>query len=252
MAIDGLTIKTIDTTAYRAIVSLRDSINIVADITSGSDAEADVLNTLEMIFKPAEYQSNSPIIHRPFEESDHFNAIEYPFRHHAESRYSDGSYGVWYGSDTIETAIAETVFHWLKFLFDTHDSIASCDGMMIERKVYSVALSGSLLDVNATASDHPSLMSNSYEQCQQLGSEARNGGIKGILAPSARNKGGVCFAVFDPSLLSKPTNACYLTYKIEGEFVNVYRNTQAKYMKLNINELLAGFGTGSSGLRVVK
>jgi hypothetical protein len=37
------------------------------------------------------------------------------------SRFSDGSYGVYYAASTLETAVAETVFHFEEFARDSND-----------------------------------------------------------------------------------------------------------------------------------
>lgn len=45
-------------------------------------------------------------------EADWLNAIEFPFRNWAVSRFCDDSFGIWYGSDLVETMVHETVHHW--------------------------------------------------------------------------------------------------------------------------------------------
>ena len=53
---------------------------------------------VESAVKPLQYHSPTPVIHRPFEEAEWFNAIGWPFQHWQSSRYSDGSFGVWYAA----------------------------------------------------------------------------------------------------------------------------------------------------------
>ena len=45
--------------------------------------------------KPPPYRSRTPIIDRPFEDAEWFNAITWPFENWRASRFSDGSFGVW-------------------------------------------------------------------------------------------------------------------------------------------------------------
>jgi len=103
------------------------------------------------------------IIDRPFEEADWLNAIDFPFRNWASSRFCDGSFGIWHGSDTVETTVYETVHHWRSgFLADagfdelvTRGTRGSITG---ERKVYWVRCDAALLDLKARAAQYPDLV----------------------------------------------------------------------------------------------
>ena len=66
--------------------------------------------------KPPLYRSRTLIIHRPFEDAEWFNAIVWPFKHWRASRFSGGTYGVWYGSDMVETTVYESAYHWYRRL----------------------------------------------------------------------------------------------------------------------------------------
>jgi hypothetical protein len=79
---------------HRNIVSLRESRNLFDDL-SGDPAEQALAQQVEIAVKPLHYHSPTPVIHRPFEEAEWFNAIGWPFQHWQSSRYSDGSFGVW-------------------------------------------------------------------------------------------------------------------------------------------------------------
>lgn len=50
------------------------------------------------------------MVYWPFEEAAWY-AIDHPFRYWMHNRYPDGSFGVWYGTDTVETAVHETTHH---------------------------------------------------------------------------------------------------------------------------------------------
>ncbi len=49
---------------------------------------------------------------RPFEDAPWFDAIRWPFTNWRVSRFSDGSFGAWYGCDSVEATVYETVCHW--------------------------------------------------------------------------------------------------------------------------------------------
>src|SRR5690625_302527 len=99
-----------DRDLFRNIVSLRDSQDLFDDLSDAPSAWT-AAQTLEVASKPYPYVSLASVIDRLFEESAYYHAIRYPFRNWAPSRYSDGSYGVWYGADTFVTTIHETAYH---------------------------------------------------------------------------------------------------------------------------------------------
>ena len=61
--------------------------------------------------KPPLYRSRTPIIDRHFEDAAWFNAITWQFKHWQPSRFSDGSHGVWYGSESVERAVEHEPLH---------------------------------------------------------------------------------------------------------------------------------------------
>jgi hypothetical protein len=77
-------------------VSLLQSQDLFDDLTH-DPAEWLLAQKVEDGVKPPPYRSQTPIIDRPFEDAEWFNAIIWPFRHWQASRFSDGAYGVWYG-----------------------------------------------------------------------------------------------------------------------------------------------------------
>jgi len=175
-----------------------------------------------MASKPYPYVSPQAIIDRPFEESIYYQAIQYPFRHWARSRYSDGSYGVWYGADTFATTIHETAYHW------THELLADVGwqnllGVRIERKVYRVHCQSLLLDFRPLVSAYPGLIDpDSYQYTQHIGQRLHREGHPGLVSRSARCEGDV-FGIFSAPALSTPRPYCYLTYRLDERGVRVER-----------------------------
>ena len=118
----------------RNIVSLRVSQDLFDDL-SDRPADWDAAIALEVATKPPAFTSAQPVLHRPFEEARWNDAIHYPFRHWMRSRYSDGSFGVWYGADSIETTVHETVHHWRSGFLQ--DAGFTRPGIRAERKLTS-------------------------------------------------------------------------------------------------------------------
>lgn len=201
----------------RNIASLRISEDLFDDLTPDPGEQQLAIRT-ELAAKPPQYQVANVTINRPFDEAAWMAAVQFPFDHWSQSRYSDGRFGVWYGADTLETSVHETAYHWLRFRAD-----AGLDqpGAVGERKVWNVRCDAALVDlrphIKRTAElVHPS----SYALTQQIGARLHREGHPGLLTRSARCTGEVC-AMLNPALLSNPRALCYLTYRLTGRGVEV-------------------------------
>ena len=150
-----LTLTDVHCNVIRNIVSIRFSQDLFDDLTSSPEEWA-LAQQVEDEVKPPPYQSRTPVIHRPFEDAEWFNAIGWPFKHWQASRFSDGSFGVWYGCVTVETSVHETAYHWFSgFLTDAGFEKEKVIG---ERKLYEVACDAALVDLRPLAATHSGLM----------------------------------------------------------------------------------------------
>lgn len=216
----------------RNIVSLRKSQDLFDDLTA-DPAEWLLAQTVEDEVKPPLYRSRTPIIDRPFEDADWFNAITWPFKHWQTSRYSDGSHGVWYGSESVETTVHESAYHWYRGLLS--DAGFERMAVIAERKVYSVACAAALLDLRKAAGDHPDLLHPSdYAFCQSVGVRVHREGHPGLLTRSVRRPGGDNMVIFNPAVLSNPRHNCQLTYRLEGEQIVVEKRLGVAWMTLDV------------------
>jgi len=158
------------------------------------------------------------LISRPF---DYGTVISYSFdaAHWQATRFSDGSaYGVWYGSQKVETTVHETAWHWYRFVLDSY---AGEDREIVtERRVFDVRCDALLIDLRGKEKTHPALVSRkSYGFTQQVGRYLHEQQLNGLLAPSARCD-GTNAAIFKPERLSKVRDRAFLTYRL-----NVVRDT---------------------------
>jgi len=223
--VDGL-FKDISTTDFhddihRNIVSLRESENLFDDLIDSSEGRKSAID-LEAETKPHTYVSHQPIIDRPFEEAAYNEAIDYPFEHWIETRYSNGSFGVWYGTDTLETGIHETIHHWRNGLLEDA-GWKNVEGIIGERKIYNVRCDAVLLNFIPKLDTFPSLVDpNNYDYTHRVGARIHHEGHPGLTSHSARCEGDI-FAIFNPQILSNPRQVCYLTYRIESGSVMVER-----------------------------
>lgn len=216
----------------RNIVSLQQSQDLFDDLTDDPD-EWSMAHKVEDEVKPPPYRSRLPVIDRPFEDAEWFNAITWPFKHWQASRFSDGTYGVWYGSDSVETTVYESAYHWYRGLL----SDAGFERMKVvaERKVYAVTCNAALLDFRQSAADHPDLLHPSdYAFCQSVGSRIHREGHPGLITQSVRRPLGENVAIFNAAILSHPRHKCQLTYRLEDDHIVVEKQPGVKWVKLDV------------------
>jgi hypothetical protein len=128
------------------------------------------------------------------------------------SRFSDGSYGVFYCAGEKETAVAETRHHSTRFLSATRES-----PMRLQMRLYTVQAEGDVVDLRAAAKRESRIVDpDDYGYAQGLGRRLRGEGAPGILYPSVRRGGGECLAALRTSILRECLHATYLEYNWNG------------------------------------
>jgi hypothetical protein len=135
------------------------------------------------------------------------------FTHSRSSRFSDGSYGIYYASRQRSTAISETVFHVASFYRSTREVSAD-----IDMRVYAAAVNGSFDDLLSAPAADPRLDPNSYVPAQSYGRLIYDeNSLDGIAYPSVRDSGrGACLACFRARSVSACYAHSYLTYRWDG------------------------------------
>jgi hypothetical protein len=191
--------------AYRNIVSLRKSEDLFDDLTDGDTSMSAIAVEAE-----ANVKSHIPLgfIERGFHYT---TSITYPFEHepYLKTRYGNGSFGVWYGSLALETTIHETAYHMVK---EESGIEGNKNPIYRERAVNLVQCRGLLIDLSGKDAEFPALVGPDYGFTQQIGERLHREGHPGLLAPSARHRGGTNLIALSPSILSDPRLSCYLTY----------------------------------------
>lgn len=139
------------------------------------------------------------------------------------SRFSDGSYGVFYAANDLETAIAETRHHRERFMRATKQ-----EHMELDMRVYVTDLDGKLHDLRGQKAAQPLVYHNdNYAAGQHLAKTLRKEGSNGIAYDSVRREGGECVAVFRPGLLSNGRQERHLCYVWDGSrIVSVYEKRE--------------------------
>ena len=124
------------------------------------------------------------------------------------SRFSDGSYGVYYCAQTLDTALAEVRYHQERFLRRTNEG-----PIRLELRLYLSNLDAKLVDVRKRPEFHHP---DDYGPGQRLGRVLRPGGKDGVLYRSVRHDGGHCAAVFRPAVLSPCRQSSHYAFHFDG------------------------------------
>lgn len=102
-----------------------------------------------------------------------------------KTRFSDGTFPVFYSALAAETAKAETAYWFRKDYAGTPRNNRAA-----YFQSFRCRFEGLEKDLRSKARDWPSLVHESdYSFCNKLGVEAREGGVDGLVVPSARHEG---------------------------------------------------------------
>mgnify|MGYP001320167061 CR=1 FL=1 len=132
------------------------------------------------------------------------------------SRFSDGSYGVFYCAHDKLTAIEETRHHQAKFMAATREP-----PMRLQMRLYSVQARGEAVDLRVVSRiDSRIVDPDDYGHAQGIGRKLRNAGEQGILYPSVRHAGGECLAALRTGIVRNCLHAAYLEYNWNGRAID--------------------------------
>jgi RES domain-containing protein len=133
------------------------------------------------------------------------------------SRFSDGTYGVFYCAHDGLTAIEETRYHQALFMGATQEA-----SMRLQMRLYSVEAKGEVIDLRAACATNPHIVDpDDYAHPQSIGRKLRNEGSAGILYPSVRHDGGECLAALRTTILRNCLHSAYLEYNWNGRAIDV-------------------------------
>lgn len=137
------------------------------------------------------------------------------------SRYSDGSWGVYYAADSLDTAVAEVSHHRARFLAATQEPAVELD-----LRCYVASVDQPLHDARPAtwrALHEP----DSYAAPQRLARALRDQDSWGVAYRSVRREGGLCVALFRPRALRLPVQqGAHVTLHWDGQRIaGWYRKT---------------------------
>ena len=191
---------------------------IAARLPSVGDIAA--LDTIEALTNPRIRQDWSPRKKiRPEDVGDAPDELVMAsFVYAGPSRFTDGSFGVYYAGFERETAIAESRFHTERFL-----SLSHIGATNVFKRVLHARVAGRYDDIREVASSDPIYTPDpdAYAAAQSyaLGVYARNR-EDGIVYRSVRRDDGMCVVAFRPRLITDCTTVDMLMYAYDGRRID--------------------------------
>jgi hypothetical protein len=186
------------TPGYRIVRTVYPPIDLFEDIASPADwdllvsAEAklnprlrDVVGNLALV--PAGRRVSGPTASIAMGAFTHVSP-DHP------SRFSDGTFGVWYCGDRVEVAVAETAHHFQRFMAATREPAADADFRLL-----TCMVAGQVDPAPASC-----LAPDDWAPGQVFGRETRAAGLDGIIYRSVRYPLGDALALFWPDCLTLP------------------------------------------------
>jgi hypothetical protein len=130
------------------------------------------------------------------------------------SRFSDGSWGVFYAAHSVATAVEETAWHREQFLAATSEPASD-----LEMRCYRTSFDCKLHDLRGgwRAEQSP----DSYVASVALARQLRDAGSNGVVYASARHAGGECVALFYPDLIAPCVQSEHLIYRWDGKHISM-------------------------------
>jgi hypothetical protein len=132
--------------------------------------------------------------------------------HPRGARFSTAERGAWYAARSVETALAESIFHRTNELAE----VGSFETRM-QMRLYHAEVDAAFHDLRGQRRRFASAYDpGSYTASQQLARELLAAGANGIVYDSVRHEGGECLACFRPALVRNVRVAAHYEYVWEG------------------------------------
>jgi hypothetical protein len=132
------------------------------------------------------------------------------------SRFSDGTYGIYYCARDQETAIAETVYHASRRL-----ALDAEPPQRRQMRVYLASLAAEMVELRSRRA-HPELLDpDDYGPSRAFGARLKEMNAWGLVYPSVRRARGRCAGVFRPKALSNCVQGAHLNYDWDGASIRV-------------------------------
>lgn len=210
--------------AYRIISSIFPPINLFED--TSDPADWDKLASLESKSNPRVNETIGQLSLVPPKRRVSGSGASYvmaPFTHVSPNwagRFHDGSYGVYYASKSIKTALLETMYH----RSEIYRASGEAPGWFSQYRELIGKIDHSFHEIKDTVENSIYLDPNNYDDSQALAKQLKVQGSSGIVYPSVRHDGGTCLAAFWPDVIGIPRQGRHFAYHFNGDYIDMYRD----------------------------
>ena len=141
------------------------------------------------------------------------------------SRFTAGSFGIYYAGKSLDTAISEVKFHRQRFLSFTKEP-----PLQLTFRSYIGKIKKPLLDIRAKYYKQfvcPDI--KTYPRCQAFSTRLRASNAWGLVYPSARAEGSECVAFYRPPAVGIPIQGQHIVMHWDGSVISgVYQIKELK------------------------
>jgi hypothetical protein len=207
---------------FRLVPSRYPPINIFQRIAGREDWE--LLYELEAMTNPRLRQEAGEISLVPASRrvtGPGASVVMAPFTHASTerpTRFSAGTYGLYYAGHKFETALREVAFHMGRFYASTTDPTHD-----ETYRTYKGAINSVLHDLRkGNWGDFLDPDPDNYQHPQELGRNLRESGSNGIVYPSVRHQGGECIGAFWPDVVDIPLQTKHVMLRWNGTRISAW------------------------------
>jgi len=147
----------------------------------------------------------------------------------AGSRFTNGSYGVYYAAKALVTAVRGVGYHHARFLAATKEPALSidmrCYKAVVKQPLHDVRGFSGLVDMRNIYDP------DNYGPAQAFGATLRTMQSWGIVYDSVRDEGGECVGIFRPLALAPAVQGQHVTLQWNGELIESW------YVKSELRKL---------------
>lgn len=218
--------------SYRLVNSKFPPIALFDDVVSADDFET--VFAVQSLTNPRILNELGDLALLPKQEIpfgiDGTSYVTAPFTHVNPdgSRFSDGSFGILYLADTVQTAIKETLYHQEKYF----RNISELHYDTIDMRCLKIVFSAEVVDCTAM---NDLYHSDDYSIPRAFGATLKKNNAQGIQYNSVRNmaekdssKKSICWGLFSPKYVSCAIQTKHFEFVFDGEKIPYVRELVSK------------------------
>ena len=203
---------------FRIIRAIYPPIDLFEDVSIPADRDS--INESKTEKDPAYMKSMGNLSNVPPERMVGGHGASWvmsPFLHTSPSRFSDGSYGIFYAGNSEQVALAETIYHHERKMSNSN----AVQGWTSDFQLLLGSISNELHNVDGVSGTRDPA---DYSRSRRVGKALRNAGSDGLTWSSVRRSGGECIGAFWPDVVAIPIASTRFRYHWDGERVDFIKN----------------------------